>query len=111
MTDRELRQRELVAKLVDLATLEEQPHWNTAHPEFKSYRVQLRGRVIGTVERTTEVTFRKAGRLRYGEREMRSPRWRYEAPGLNSARLRYGSRKQAVEELIYHLVIHGKIRR
>ena len=78
------------------------------HPDrtqgWKSYRVFLRGREVGCVERYREETYRKHGRIRYGVRIMRSPRWVYRVPGTGAGiGLSYGTRKDALDMLLDHV--------
>jgi len=109
---KEIKRRDLADKLVALSELVEKPHWNTGRPEFKSYDVLLRGKRLGEVERVSETTSRKVGRLLFGSREIRSPRWGYRtARGVGSARNTYSSRKEAHWHLIYHGIIAGEIKR
>ena len=97
-------------KIVPKLVLTEVPHWNTHVAQgsgFKSYEVKLGKKILGRVEHEMEHIYRKAGRIITRSWHRRS--WHYSAPNLSSAGLYYPSRKLAVHELVYHLVLHNKL--
>ena len=98
--------------LLGKVTFVEVPHFLYAPHNFKRYVVRLRGRDLGTVERCEETTYRKVGRLRFGNRKLRSPRWCFRStrlPGMGIG-LTYPSRKQATWQLLVDLLERRRIR-
>ena len=67
---------------------------------LKSYNVCLNGEVLGQVLQVVEHIYKKAGRLRYGDK--RVLRWQYQWPIMESGTLSlyYLTRKEAAIELL-----------
>lgn len=102
------RKAEALALKVEL---EEQPHWAkdlSDHEGYKRYDVKLKGKVIGRVENVREHIYRKAGRLI--TRSWHRKAWGYSADGLSAAGMYYLTRKRTVYELLYHLILHDKLK-
>ncbi len=92
--------------------LVERVHWAAklqGHEGYKSYNVMLNGKYIGRVENVREHIYRKAGRLitRSWHRKAWQP---IQADGTSTAGLYYQTRKRAVYELLYHLILQGKLK-
>lgn len=79
--------------------------WRSDKPgaKFTRYRVELHGVEIGFVSQTREHTYKKAGRLRYGDAYPLAWEWRYTGRRERAYHRRFPvrSRKQAVEDLLH----------
>lgn len=90
--------------------LEKRTYWASDLPDHKGYKryyVKLDGKVIGRVENVREHVYRKAGRLI--TRSWHRKAWSYTSESIHSAGLYYLTRKRAVYELLYHLILRGKL--
>ena len=103
------RKAEALALKVELV---EGEHWAknlSDHQGYKRYDVKLGKKVIGRVENVREHVYRKAGRLI--TRSWHRKAWQYYGEGLvSTAGLYYLTRKRAVYELLYHMILHGKLK-
>jgi hypothetical protein len=87
-------------------TLQERDHWR-ATEGYKRYDVVLDGKVLGLVEQRDETLERRTRGSRTVNYRWNRKAWGYEAPGLDSHRLYYLTRKRAISELVEHLILKG----
>jgi hypothetical protein len=98
-----MRDEEAAAEVIGrLAALTPVAHWSSSDQErgYKAYEVRIKDKLYGTVYQTDETTYKKAGRLRYGDRKVK--RWTYDPEGFfrRVAGIYYTSRKRAIQELM-----------
>lgn len=92
---------EFAEKNLPLVVFVSTPHWNTSST-LKAYKVSLKGKGIGQVLQAHEHVYKKAGRLRYGDKQIL--RWKYvTAEGKSDSWRYFNTRKAAVEALLEDL--------
>jgi hypothetical protein len=120
MTDPWLKARWRADELIPAVTLKPKPHWETAG-NFKRFDVILtrgkRRQVLGEVYQEREHMYRKAGRLitrswhRVSWGRSASQSFQFDGKPLTlGTGIYYRSRKAAVHDLVYMLVLRKVIR-